>query len=98
MPGSGRLLAPRHPEQPPDLGVANDLGRDQDRPDATGRQTPEIIPGSDFDLEADLVIKALGFDPEDMPGMFGETALGLTRWGTLKTDFRTLMTDRKSVV
>ncbi len=27
-------------------------------------------------LKADLVIKALGFDPEDLPAMFGEPALG----------------------
>ena len=36
-------------------------------PDATGRQTPRVIEGSGYTLEADLVIKALGFDPEDCP-------------------------------
>ncbi|MFM9625758.1 NAD(P)-dependent oxidoreductase, partial [Streptomyces turgidiscabies] len=39
--------------------------------DASGRQSPQIIEGSDFTIEADLVIKALGFDPEDLPTLFG---------------------------
>ena len=41
-------------------------------PDATGRQRPEAIPDSAFTLEADLAIKALGFDPEDLPTLFGQ--------------------------
>jgi glutamate synthase (NADPH/NADH) small chain len=56
-------------------------------PDASGRQAPEEVPGADFDLKAQMVIKALGFDPEPMPA-----ELALTRWGTLKADFRTQMT------
>ncbi|MGH6961685.1 MAG: NAD(P)-dependent oxidoreductase, partial [Dongiaceae bacterium] len=40
-------------------------------PDATGRQTPRIIDGSHFTVKADLAIKALGFDPEDVPALFG---------------------------
>ena len=62
-------------------------------PDATGRQQVEPIANSAFDAPADLVIKALGFDPEDLPAMFGETALTVTKWGTLKVNHRTLMTD-----
>ncbi|MBR0651188.1 NAD(P)-dependent oxidoreductase [Roseomonas terrae] len=61
-------------------------------PDATGRQQVEPIAGALFDLKADLVIKALGFDPEDLPAAFGEPELGVTRWGTLKVDHRTMMT------
>jgi glutamate synthase (NADPH/NADH) small chain len=60
--------------------------------DATGRQQPEVIPDSSFTLEADLVIKALGFDPEDLPGLFGEPALPVTRWGTIRIDWDTMMT------
>ena len=59
-------------------------------PDSSGRETPEEIPQSDFTLEADLVIKALGFDPEDIPELFQEPKLAVTRWGTLQADFRTL--------
>jgi glutamate synthase (NADPH/NADH) small chain len=66
-------------------------------PDATGRQTPEPIEGSSFNIDADLVIKALGFDPEDLPTMFGEPGLQVTGWGTLKTNFRTLMTSLDGV-
>ena len=58
-------------------------------PDATGRQAPEVIEGADYIEEADLVIKALGFEPEDMQTMFGQPELEVTRWGTIKADFRT---------
>ncbi len=61
-------------------------------PDASGRQTPEPIEGSSFTEDADLVIKALGFDPEDLPTLFGEPDLTVTRWGTIKVNYRNLMT------
>ncbi len=57
-------------------------------PDATGRQSPEEIPGSEETFEADLVIKALGFEPEELPRLWGEPGLEVTRWGTIKADFR----------
>ncbi len=66
-------------------------------PDATGRQAVEPIEGSHFTVKADLVIKALGFDPEDLPGMFGEPSLGVTNWGTLKISHRTFMTSLPGV-
>ena len=46
------------------------------QPDATGRQVPELIEGSTHELPADLVIKALGFDPENLPTLFGQEGLG----------------------
>lgn len=52
-------------------------------PDASGRKMPERIDGSDSTLKADLVIKALGFDPENLPELFGEPDLAVTRWGTV---------------
>lgn len=66
-------------------------------PDASGRQVPEEIPGSEFDLSADLVIKALGFDPEDMPKLFEAPELGVSRWGTLRIDPSTCMTSLEGV-
>ncbi len=66
-------------------------------PDASGRQSVETIQGSSFNVEADLVIKALGFDPEDMPAAFNEPGLKLTGWGTLKTDPRSFMTSLPGV-
>jgi len=61
-------------------------------PDSSGRQAPEEIEGADFELRADLVIKALGFDPEDLPTAFDVPDLAVTRWGTVKADMRNMMT------
>ncbi len=61
-------------------------------PDVTGRRSPEAVPGSSTDRPADLVIAALGFDPEDLVTLFGEPELPVTRWGTLKIDWQTMMT------
>src|SRR3546814_1187367 len=66
-------------------------------PDATGRQAPQVIEGSQFTLEADMVIKALGFDPEDLPRLFDTEGLEVTRWGTVLTDFKTKMTSLDGV-
>jgi glutamate synthase (NADPH) small chain len=54
--------------------------------DMSGRQAPDIIPGGEFELEADMVIKALGFDPEDVPTLFGAPDLKVSRWGTIRAD------------
>ena len=67
------------------------------QPDATGRQVPQVIEGSSHELPADLVIKALGFDPEDMPKMFGHDDLTVTKWGTLTIDWQTMMTSLPGV-
>ena len=56
-------------------------------PDASGRQSPEVIEGSDYDEPADLVIKALGFEPEELPTLWGCPELEVTRWGTVKAQF-----------
>jgi glutamate synthase (NADPH/NADH) small chain len=66
-------------------------------PDSTGRQAPEEIEGADFTLPADMVIKALGFDPEDLPQAFNKPELALSRWGTIKADARTSMTNLDGV-
>ena len=57
-------------------------------PDATGRQSPELIDGADYIEPADLVIQALGFEPEALPTLWGVPELAVTRWGTIKADFR----------
>ncbi len=66
-------------------------------PDATGRQAPEIIEGADYVEDADLVIKALGFEPEDLPALWGVPELEVTRWGTIKADFRSHATSLPGV-
>jgi len=58
-------------------------------PDATGRQAPEVIEGADYVEEADLVIKALGFEPEALPALWDQPDLEVTRWGTIKAAFTT---------
>ncbi len=57
-------------------------------PDASGRQSPEIIEGADYVEPADLVVQALGFEPEEIPTLWGVPELAVTRWGTIKADFR----------
>ncbi len=66
-------------------------------PDASGRRAPEADPGNEFRVEADLVIKALGFDAEDLPGLFGSPDLGVTRWGTVRVDHKNMMTSLDGV-
>ncbi len=66
-------------------------------PDASGRQTPELIPGSSFNAPSDIAIKALGFDPEDLPRLFDTPELQVTKWGTLRINHRTMMTDLDGV-
>jgi glutamate synthase (NADPH/NADH) small chain len=66
-------------------------------PDASGRRAPELDPGSEFRLDADLVIKALGFDPEELPRLFGASELSVTRWGTVRVDHKTMMTSLDGV-
>jgi glutamate synthase (NADPH) small chain len=65
--------------------------------DASGRQAPEEIDGSDFEVKADMVIKALGFDPEDLPAQFSEPGLSVNRWGGVKVDYRSMMTSLDGV-
>ena len=66
-------------------------------PDESGRRKPIIQENSDFELKADMVIKSLGFDPEDLPVLFGENKLQVSRWGTIKIDFDTMETSVKGV-
>jgi glutamate synthase (NADPH/NADH) small chain len=44
-----------------------------------------------------MVIKALGFDPEDLPALFDEPALTVNRWGAVRIDFKTMQTSLPGV-
>lgn len=68
-----------------------------EQPDASGRQSPEVIEGADYVEDADLVIKALGFEPEDLPTLWEQPELEVTRWGTVKAQFTTGATDLEGV-
>ena len=66
-------------------------------PDASGRRTPEVMQGSEFLIEADIVVKALGFTPEDLPTLWGQPELPVSRWGTIKEVYGTGRTDLEGV-
>ena len=66
-------------------------------PDATGRQSPEPIDGADYTEDADLVIKALGFSPEDLPMLWDQPELTVTRWGTVKAKYGSGETEMEGV-
>ena len=62
-------------------------------PDESGRRKPIIEKNSEFEIKADIVIKALGFDPEELPLLFDENRLQTTKWGTIKINFDTMETN-----
>ena len=62
-------------------------------PDSSGRKTPIPIKNSDFQIKADMVIKALGFDPEDLPQLFNDPSLTVSNWGTVKVDLKSMQTN-----
>ena len=66
-------------------------------PDDSGRRRPEIKEGAEFEIKADMVIKALGFDPENLPLLFDSPELKVTKWGTINNDFDTMETNLKGV-
>ncbi len=66
-------------------------------PDDSGRRKPEIKKNSEFSIKADMVIKALGFDPENLPKLFNSKDLQVTKWGTLKVNFETMETNLPGV-
>jgi glutamate synthase (NADPH/NADH) small chain len=64
---------------------------------ADGRWSVEAVAGGEFDLAADLVIEALGFEPEDLPALFSEPDLALTDWRTVRTAVGTKATTLEGV-
>ena len=66
-------------------------------PDESGRKKPIIKKNSEYKIKSDLVIKALGFDPENLPTLFNSKNLELTKWGTIKIDFDNMQTSIQGV-
>lgn len=91
------LSAPEAFEGGEQVRAVKAVGMRLGAPDASGRRAPEPDPDAKFDVPADLVIKALGFDPEDLPVLFNAPELGVTRWGTVRTDARTMMSNLDGV-
>jgi glutamate synthase (NADPH/NADH) small chain len=61
--------------------------------DSSGRKKPEIQENSEYNIKADIVIKSLGFDPENLPELFSAKELAVSRWGTIKIDLNTMQTN-----
>lgn len=61
--------------------------------DAEGRQAVQAVVGEDFSINADMVISALGFEPEDAPKMFNAPDLNLRKNGTINVDTKNFMTN-----
>jgi len=110
MPGSQREVANAEEEGVEFVWLAAPMGFEGDPvagvtvermrlgpPDASGRRSPEPDPTGSYGIEADLVIRALGFDPEDLPALFGTPELRVSRWGTLLIDQPTMMTSLPGV-
>ena len=66
-------------------------------PDSSGRSKPEIEVGSEYKIQADLVIKSLGFDPENIPKLFDAEELAISQWGTIKIDLKSMQTSLEGV-
>jgi len=66
-------------------------------PDSSGRRRPEIEKGSEYEISADLVIKSLGFDPENLPKLFNAKELVVSQWGTIKIDLKSMQTNLDGV-
>ena len=67
------------------------------KPDSSGRRRPEVDEGSEYKIPADLVIKSLGFDPENLPKLFDAKELIISQWGTIKIDLKTMQTNLDGV-
>ena len=66
-------------------------------PDSSGRRKPIIDVGAEYNIKADLVIKSLGFDPENLPKLFDAKELGVSKWGTIKIDLNSMQTNLDGV-
>ena len=66
-------------------------------PDSSGRRRPELEVGSEYKIPADLVIKSLGFDPENIPKLFNAEELVVSKWGTIKIDLKSMQTNLDGV-
>jgi glutamate synthase (NADPH/NADH) small chain len=66
-------------------------------PDSSGRGRPEIEVDSEYKIPADLVIKSLGFDPENIPKLFNAEELAISTWGTIKIDLKSMQTNLDGV-
>jgi glutamate synthase (NADPH) small chain len=67
------------------------------KPDSSGRKKPEPVVNSSFEIKSDIAIKALGFDPEDLPTIFNYPELEISKWGTIKINQTTMQTNIEGI-
>jgi heterodisulfide reductase subunit A-like polyferredoxin len=60
-------------------------------PDSSGRRRPVPVPGSEYDIEIDQIIPAIGQRP-DLSAVENITGINISRWGTVETDAVTYAT------
>ncbi len=65
-------------------------------PDSSGRKRPVPIPGSEYDIDVDQLIPAIGQRP-DLSGLEEMTGLDFSRWGTVEVDAVSYATGRPGV-
>ena len=65
-------------------------------PDSSGRRRPIPLPGSEYELEIDQLIPAIGQRP-DLSAIEEVTGLKFSRWGTAEVDAITYATGREGV-
>ena len=111
MPGSAREVVNAEEEGVEFLWLSNPkefLGKNKieniivdkiklGEPDDSGRRKPQVQENSEFKIKVDMVIKALGFDPENLPKIFNSNDLKITDRGVLKINFDTMETNLPGV-
>ena len=66
-------------------------------PDDSGRRSAVLKENSEYKIDADIVIKSLGFDPENIPKLFNAERLSVSKWGTIRIDLRTMQTNIEGI-
>ena len=65
-------------------------------PDSSGRRRPVPVPGSEFEIECDQIVPAIGQRP-DLSALEEVSGLSFTRWGTVEADAVSYATGRARV-
>jgi len=66
-------------------------------PDDSGRRRPQEVPGSEYVIPCDMVIPAIGQDPDLSYLEDGDYGIKQTRWNSIVTNGGTMMTDNEGV-
>jgi glutamate synthase (NADPH/NADH) small chain len=72
------------------------LKMDLGEPDSSGRRRPVPVEGSDYTVEVDMAVVAIGQSPNPL---IPQTTPGLNvgKWGNIEVDWATMVTSKKGV-